>query len=586
MKLTNPQRAAVLHDGNTLVEACPGSGKTRALAAKLLRCADEVRGSPRRIGCITYTTAAVYEIESRVQEYGVSGEEDYCDVSTIHAFCLNNVLRFFHWRLSAYRGGFTVLPSDSDRFGEIAREVCSAHDLDRRAIEQFELLGREPDGSPIVASPLTDVAAREFWRRLEEEGAIDFPSMIYWSYCLMTEWPSIADALAARFAWILVDEFQDTSALQVEILKLLAARGKTRFFLVGDPYQSIFGFAGARGDLFETFGLEVDAGRNWQLLDNFRSSRPVIEHAERLFRREPAMRASGEAARFEEEPEWVHVATPLDAITDYFLPKLDALGIPYGKAAILAPWWVTLLHLGRALREYGVPIMGPGARPYKRAHLFALLAEQVCMYIEEPDPRLIPRVERELFNLVGTVAGRFDYSVFGYKGRRTVMRLVGAGKAIREDSESGLLWLQRGSEAFSEILEEEGFLSEADARLLKESVADMEEEMKARGVDVQNLSVADIGMFASGERNMRLLTMHGAKGREFDAVAIVDLHEGKVPHSSARTVAEVEEGKRLLYVAITRARRVLMYVTDDKDGRAPSRFLGAIGLGLEPLASG
>ncbi len=104
-----------------------------------------------------------------------------------------------------------------------------------------------------------------------------------------------------------------------------------------------------------------------------------------------------------------------------------------------------------------------------------------------------------------------------------------------------------------------------------------------REVDTESLTIADLGMFANYEKSMKLLTMHRAKGREFDAVAIVDLNDGQVPHYnrySPITDEKVEEGRRLLYVAMTRARHVLMYITDDENWRNPSRFLreGKIGI--------
>lgn len=92
MKLTNQQRDVVEYNGNAFVEACPGSGKTRTLLAKLLCCLNEVRDSTRRVGCITYTNSAVYEIENRLRIHGSLGDEKYCDISTIHSFCLNNIL--------------------------------------------------------------------------------------------------------------------------------------------------------------------------------------------------------------------------------------------------------------------------------------------------------------------------------------------------------------------------------------------------------------------------------------------------------------------------------------------------------------
>jgi DNA helicase-2/ATP-dependent DNA helicase PcrA len=155
------------------------------LVAKLLSCLEESRRSTRRIACITYTNAAAHEVEKRVRLYGAPGDEYQCDISTIHAFCLENILRHFHWKLNEYAGGFAVLPPDSERYRELTEEVCSDHDLDRRAREQFELLARECDGTPIVVPPLTEAAALDFWDRIQTEGFIDFPNIIYSSYRLM-----------------------------------------------------------------------------------------------------------------------------------------------------------------------------------------------------------------------------------------------------------------------------------------------------------------------------------------------------------------------------------------------------------------
>lgn len=89
------------------------------------------------------------------------------------------------------------------------------------------------------------------------------------------------------------------------------------------------------------------------------------------------MNAIGETADFPIEPEHIHTPTALEAITDHFLPLLEEHNISLGKAAILAPWWQHLIPVARALRGFDVPVFGPGARPYKRSRLFAVLAEQL-----------------------------------------------------------------------------------------------------------------------------------------------------------------------------------------------------------------
>ncbi|NQT27851.1 ATP-dependent helicase [candidate division KSB1 bacterium] len=581
MKLTEAQRNAVKYDGHTFITACPGSGKTRTLIAKLLRGVDEVRGTSRRIACITYTNAGVYEIEKRLRAYGKTGDDDYCDISTIHAFCLNNILHYFYWRLPAYKSGFTILPSDSDRYREIVTDICNDYGLKTKDHERFEQLNRQPDGTPIVSEPLTLEIAFKFWERLQLEGFIDFTNIIYYSYRLMVDWPAITHTLACRFAWFLVDEFQDTSALQVEILRFIAGCSRSKFFLVGDPYQSIFGFAGAKPGLMEEFVNEIGAERGFKLLTNFRSSERIIAQAERLCPRNPAMTAGGDAIHFTEIPRYIHATTAFEAITDYFIPIIDELGINYGETAILAPWWIKLLNLGRQLRNYGIPIIGPGARPYKRKHLFALLAEQICAYIEHPQPDMIPQIERELFMLLNNVTGSLNFKVYTYKGRTTVYRLIRKGNDLRIKYTSGVEWLEHAVQEFSNILYTNEFLPSSAIHLLSESVDDMLKDMVKNKVDIENLTVSDLGLFASTKNNMRLRTIHRAKGLEFDAVAIIDLHDGRIPDFRAVTQEQFAESRRLLYVAMTRARRVLMYITDAENWRnVPSPYLSNDVLGL------
>lgn len=578
VKLTPEQREAVRRDDNTLLVACPGGGKTRAIVARLLRSAEEVRGTSRRVGCITYTNAGVEEVDDRLRVYGGMGDEEYCEVSTIHTFCLNNVLRFFYWRFKAYKRGFKILPSDSELYVQLAEETAREHRLPSGVVDAFENLNRAPDGTPIVSEGLTETAALAFWEKIRSRGLIDFTNIVYLSYRIIHKYPSIAHALGCRFAWILVDEFQDTSALQVEILKLLAAEGRTKFFLVGDPYQSIYSFAGARPSLMSEFAAHIDAASDCKLSGNFRSSKPVIAHAERLLPRQPPMRPCGPAKIFTEPPQYAPSTTAFDAITDHFLPLVDELKIPYGECAVLAPTWFSLYRLGPKLRDYGIPVFGVGARPYKRHHLFGLLAEQICSYIDAPATDKIPAIEKGLFLMLAQATGDANFKVFTYGGRVTVFRLIKAGIELRKQHEGGMVWLRSAASLFEDILQQAELLPKSCLGLLPESVEGMYDDMQKREVDVRNLTVSDLGLFANPAHNVKLLTIHQAKGREFDAVAIIDLHDGRLPNWRAKTAEALEENKRVFYVAMTRARRILMYVTDTSSPKnVPSRFLRTVG---------
>lgn len=583
MQLTTEQQKAVRSQGNTLLDACPGSGKTRAIVAKVLRCVDDVRDTPRKIAVITYTNAAVYEIESRLRIYGTTADLDTYEVSTIHAFCLNNILRAFYWRCPDYAHGFSLLPSETDQYRSIVHDICSQFHLDQAAREQFPLLNRNAAGEPILtaSAAITVEAATAFWEALRVAHAVDFPTIIYLTNRLLTDFPSLARALSCRFRWLLLDEFQDTTELQIEVLKKIHAANETTFFLVGDPHQSIFGFAGARPALNHEFADHIGARRDFQLSQNWRSNPQIVAHAERLRPRGVSMRSAGEIAADQNDPIYTHSASAFSGIAEHFLPNIRRLGIPLGSAAILAPSWFTLIPVGQQLRAAGVPIIGPGARPYRGSLLFARLAEYACEYIERRNPVLIRNLQRELNFILSEATDGTHPSVFSHSGRATIFRLLHIGAALRDTNPDAETWLTAAARQFSEQLIRDGFLPNSANTLLSQSAAAICEQMRSRGVNPAELTISDLGLFAATGRSLRLLTMHAAKGLEWDAVALIGLHDGQIPNFRATTSEEIDEHCRLFYVGITRAKRLLVYVTDQGNWRnRPSRFLGQSGLGL------
>ena len=198
MILTQQQRNAVTHDENTLLEACPGSGKTRAIVAKILRCLEDVRDTPRKIAVITYTNIAVNEIESRLRRYSSSQDIEYIEVSTIHSFCIGNILNSFYWRLEDYPQGFRLLAHEDAEYAQIVADIIRIHGLDPQTEADFQSLIRDAQGNPYVtrASGLTVAAVRAFWEELRKISAMDFATSIYLTYRILRDRPSLARALS------------------------------------------------------------------------------------------------------------------------------------------------------------------------------------------------------------------------------------------------------------------------------------------------------------------------------------------------------------------------------------------------------
>lgn len=575
MRLNPEQREAVRHGGHLALASCPGSGKTRTIVAKLLCCVDDVRDSARRVAAITYTNAAVDEMQARLFTYGSTDDHGYYEVATIHSFCVSTILRPFHYFLPTFEAGFAIVGADDEMWKALVGRIVEAHDLQGKTetAEAFEQVHRRLDGTIFLPVGISEAAARDFLEHLDRCGCVSSAEIMFHAATIVQRFPFVARALASRYAWLLVDEFQDTSDEQVEILNAIAVHGRTLFFIVGDRNQAIMSFAGASPSLMETFAEAIGARRDVRLRGNYRCSSRIIMHAERICTSAEPMQALGEWRGYDFEPRHHSVSSPEAAILDWFLPEVRARSISLGKAAVLARSWFSLFHLARTLSSQHVPVIGPGARPYKRVHVFATLAENLAAHMGGGDAKSFARLQRALLFTVRDVTGELDWRVYSYPGRVLLCALLSRVRAAAADVAS---WLPTAAAAAAELLMDAAMLSSVQAARLRASATAMLEDMAARHIDPGLASIEDIGMLARPESALHLMTMHKAKGREFDAVAIVDLHEGRVPdYRSFNDSERLSEERRLLYVAVTRSRRLLMYFTDSSRRKnRPSRFLG------------
>ncbi len=583
MKLTVEQRSAAHQDGHVALVSCPGSGKTRAIVAKMFRCLDEVQNSTRLVACITYTNAGVDEIRYRLSKgLGREEYENNFEVGTIHAFCLQHIFRPFHTRLEVFASGFEILPPEHDTYQECVRQIIGRYSLDSKAFEDFSLLQREGR----LPYRIPTAAAHDFWDFLDSNRYVDFNGIIWYSSQIVHDIPFVASALSSKYAWILVDEFQDTSVFQTEILRRIHRYERTKFFIVGDPEQSIMGFAGARPDLMAEFTQEINAMNDISLTGNFRSSKHIIRLAERLIKRSPEMQSVGENRAYDEEPTWVSSNSLLEGVRDEFLPWVSNHGIEFGKCAILAPSIFQFFPIAPRLRNAGIPLIGPGARPYRRSnHLIAPVVEEVCSFVQHRQNRFLKVIRRRIHELIMNAEGKRENRLDLFEGDICLLEIIRLVEKLKEEAPHAIMFLRDFAEGISVLLQRRGFISSATAKLVTTSGLEIGEDICKHQREpryyAENFGIEDLGLFGSSSNSIRLLTLHRAKGREFDAVAIIGVEDGLIPYGNPHPNSNAEvEARRLFYVGVTRARKLLMFITERNGRRSPSRFLRELGFSV------
>jgi DNA helicase-2/ATP-dependent DNA helicase PcrA len=179
-----------------------------------------------------------------------------------------------------------------------------------------------------------------------------------------------------------------------------------------------------------------------------------------------------------------------------------------GEATVLATSWNPLFPLSRALRDRGISVVGPGARPYKRGRLFALLAEQLCGSIVDPRPGSLGAIERSLFFLVQEITGQPRFNIFSYAGRVTALRLLTIARTHADAGVGALQWLYDCSSEIGTTLVDLDYIAPSQASLLYTSVQEMKADMRRNKLDTANYSIEDLGLFASPDRALKLSTLH------------------------------------------------------------------------------
>ena len=597
LELLNPEQlaAVTLPDEHALVLAGAGSGKTRVLTTRIAWLIRSDRVAPSGVLAVTFTNKAAREMLTRLGAMLPVNPRGLW-IGTFHGLA-NRLLRAHHQEAGLPRE-FQILDTQ-DQLSAVKRLVKSLNvDEDRfppRQLQQFISARKEEGMRARDVPPADDLTRRHaelyaaYDEQCQREGVVDFAELLLRSFELLSRNQVLREHYQQRFRHVLVDEFQDTNRLQYRWLKLFAGPA-TRLFAVGDDDQSIYGFRGANVANLAEFEREYSHGRVIRLEQNYRSQGNILDAAnalishnrKRLGKNLWTADGAGDPLRvFEgasDAEEARFVADEVAALARDGA-RLQQVAVLYRSNAQSRVIEHALFGARIPYRVYG------GLRFFERAEVKHALAYLRLLAAPADDVSLLrvanfpPRGigARTLEQLQDTAKQRgislmesLDFLPKGSQFRRLIDQLRDETRALPLPEviehvihKSGLIEHYKAEREGAERIENLEELVNAAAAFGGEEL----ERESGEAVDPVTAFLTHAALeagehqAAEGQDALQLMTVHSAKGLEFDAVFLCGLEEGLFPHEQSLLERDgLEEERRLAYVAVTRARKRL-YLT-------------------------
>ena len=591
MAFSKAQTQAIMHkDGPMMVLAGPGSGKTTVITHRVQYLTKEYGIDPGDILVITFTRAAAEEMRERYE--ALTGGGSRVTFGTFHSiffrilklayrYTADNIVReeqqMQFVRELAQAGGLE--PEDENEFAASILSEISSVKGERIALEHY------------YSKNCPDAVFRQLYAGYEEKmrraGLIDFDDMMVLCLELFTERKDILSAWQRRYRYILIDEFQDINRLQYEIVRMLA-KPEDNLFIVGDDDQSIYRFRGAKPEIM--LGFERDyPGAGRILLDvNYRSTEEIVAPALRLIgenqkRFSKAIHTTGRHGKNVITKLWQDPGEENLAIAREIQLYLQS-GVRPGDIAVLYRTNAGPRFLMEKLMEYNLPFRTRDTVPnlyehwisrniltYIRIAMGSRAREDILQVINRPK-RYISR-DAMPDETVSFEKMKAFYAEKDWIAER-IESLEGDLRAIARMSPLAAVNYIRQGMGYDEYLIEYA----AFRRMRPEELLETADELKESAAGVKTFDEWFAHIEAYKEELLRqaaqrrtetdaitLATMHSAKGLEFPIVYILDANEGITPHSRAMLDEDMEEERRLFYVAMTRAKtRLHVYAVRER----------------------
>ena len=543
-ELNTQQRQVCIDEGNILLKACPGSGKTRTLTYKLAYLVEKYIASQKLNIAITYTNRAADEIKERLERIEIS--ENKVWIGTIHQFCLEFIIRpytMYHKRL---RKGYHII--DEYVTKQYIEEIIEELGIDIGYSKPFEY--------PEILE--------KYQKKLLDEKEIDFNDILSISFDLISDKKFIAENISGIIRTILVDEYQDTNELQYKILSsIVRADKKIQVTFVGDTDQAIYGGLGGVAKTCDELQKEFGIKFLERKLDGcYRSTQRIVDYYSYFQLKGMKIQAVSD---IKDEigcliyDNTINKSELFEKIACIVKDELSK-GIPETEICIIAPQWWLLFPLSKKMKELlpDVKFDAPDITPikYDPMNIFYLISK---LLFTESGKRITSRkrVANEIIEiLTEEYKIRLSEQIDSYR----VLKVI---NSIYPTNENGIAYLQ---EAITKFLVGIGIELSIEASLYK-AYENFMERIKDR-VKNNHLST-DIDVFRQcfkEKEGVVINTFHGVKGEEYTTVIAFGILKGYIPHWDIIINKPIDyqknETKKLLYVVCSRAKKNLFLFSE------------------------
>jgi len=617
LRLTDSQKAVVAHDeGALLVVAGPGSGKTRVLTERIKRLL-QIEGQHFRILGLTFTNKAANEMRERLES--VPGVAERTFIGTLHSFCTE---------VLANRGksvGINGLPNIFDSFSDRRQVLQSAVDAHPDLKEE---LHNERDGKERARKldqwlkeigecknnlVLPEMIREEDFKRLYTEyndqlrasNAVDFDDLLLLTYSLFEDRPAIASFYRRQYRYICIDEAQDLNEAQYRLICALCGSDYFNVMMVGDPKQAIFMWNGAHPKYLDLFEKDFSA-QKVELQENFRSARTIVEAAKTLdekYEVEGVLAVVGVVQ--------VHQCTNERDEAEFVLDTIERLkadghcdvegDINPERCAVIGRNRFVFRELQKLLEDRDIPFCRRMSSSGVQSESDVMAAfEMALRLLANPLDRLHLALLMQKWGLGMSIEDIYgDGDLRSLTGERLLRSIQQASLSTSAPVYEALEALQWGTQGFRLTTALDALDRSAESLAAEERALvteDLREWRRQWDYYIRNerggaqsipgfLSQVALGMTQQPSQDgVSLLTVHSAKGMEFDVVFLISMTEGTFPDFRAKGSA-LEEERRNAFVAVTRSRR-LLYISYPEEKlmpwgevrrQHPSRFITELG---------